>query len=423
MFYQETKTAKAAAIGTIMPWTGGISEIPAGWIYCNGQSVSAKDFPLLVQVIGDVYTPTISDLVGTFPNYGGSIYLPNLNNKALMDVENRFFGGSGYGPGTGGTSSVNTTGRGADKQSKALNTISPYIGTNSDVAMPIVFNDVTTAVNFTLNDRNDYGGSIAGATIQPGDDLKSVYIYPRKLSREHLRGHSHSGSYETLVGNTIVPGRGVIPWADNTITLVFNVTDPAGGGSNDTYTLSMNQTFRERPASGIGQGRGGRVIGNVDSESPPVNLRPNRTLQVPFVSRDNLASFQPPAYGSISSTSSFPYAIGGNNVTLGAGQTNYYSDSPGSGNFGTTINRPGYDFLQNINPVGQVGQVIESHDHEEFDVIFDTGNLEPQNKLNVTDATISATTVMDNSGNQEALQINLITSQPGMSCIYIIRAY
>ena len=423
MFYQETKTAKAAAIGTIMPWTGGISEIPAGWIYCNGQSVSARDFPLLVQVIGDVYTTTISDLVGTFPNYGGSIYLPNLNGKALMDVENKFFGGSAYGAGTGGTSSVNTTGRGADKQSKALNTISPYIGTNSDVAMPVVFNDITTAVDFTLNDRNDYGGNIAGANIQQGDDLQTIYIYPRKLSREHLRGHSHAGSYETLVGNTVAPGRGVIPWANNTITLVFDINDPSGGGSNDTYTLSVNQLFRGRGQSGIGQGRGGRVIGNVDSENPPYNLRPDKALQVPFVSRDNLVSFQPPSYGATSSATSFPYGIGGASVVLAPGQTNYYSDSPGSGNFGTSINRPGYDFLQNVNPIAQSGQVIESHDHEEFDVSFDTGNLKPQNKLNVTSATISATTVMDNSGNQEALQINLITSQPGMACIYIIRAY
>ena len=35
MFYQESKTAKAAAIGTIMPWGGGITTIPKGWIVCD----------------------------------------------------------------------------------------------------------------------------------------------------------------------------------------------------------------------------------------------------------------------------------------------------------------------------------------------------------------------------------------------------
>jgi hypothetical protein len=29
-FYQSLKTAKAAAMGTIMPWTGGLSDIPEG---------------------------------------------------------------------------------------------------------------------------------------------------------------------------------------------------------------------------------------------------------------------------------------------------------------------------------------------------------------------------------------------------------
>ena len=55
MFYQESKTAKAAAIGTIMPWGGGITGIPDGWIPCDGTSRLASSFPLLTQAIGDTY--------------------------------------------------------------------------------------------------------------------------------------------------------------------------------------------------------------------------------------------------------------------------------------------------------------------------------------------------------------------------------
>jgi microcystin-dependent protein len=54
-FYQESRTMKGAVIGTIMPWSGSLSEIPKGWIVCDGSQPEAKDYPLLVQAIGDTY--------------------------------------------------------------------------------------------------------------------------------------------------------------------------------------------------------------------------------------------------------------------------------------------------------------------------------------------------------------------------------
>ena len=45
---------KGAAIGTIVPWTGGLSEVPDGWLICDGGSRSASDFPLLAQAIGSI---------------------------------------------------------------------------------------------------------------------------------------------------------------------------------------------------------------------------------------------------------------------------------------------------------------------------------------------------------------------------------
>ena len=46
---------KAAAIGTIMPWTGALSQIPEGWIICSGGTVVAADYPLLARAIQDNY--------------------------------------------------------------------------------------------------------------------------------------------------------------------------------------------------------------------------------------------------------------------------------------------------------------------------------------------------------------------------------
>ena len=93
MFYQESKTAKAAAIGTIMPWGGGITSIPKGWIVCDGQFVNAGNYPLLTQTIADTYNTGNSTLAGNFPSYTGTIKMPDLNQKALMDVEEAYFTG------------------------------------------------------------------------------------------------------------------------------------------------------------------------------------------------------------------------------------------------------------------------------------------------------------------------------------------
>ena len=90
--YGTLKTMKAAAIGTIMPWGGDLTGIPPGWLICNGQTLEADDFPLLTQVIGDNYGGT--SLGGTFPNYTGSIALPNINQRALVDLDSAYFDNS-----------------------------------------------------------------------------------------------------------------------------------------------------------------------------------------------------------------------------------------------------------------------------------------------------------------------------------------
>ena len=49
-----------------MPWTGSTSEsalspdaIPQGWLVCNGAQLKAKDYPLLAQIMGNLYGPVV----------------------------------------------------------------------------------------------------------------------------------------------------------------------------------------------------------------------------------------------------------------------------------------------------------------------------------------------------------------------------
>lgn len=410
MFYQEVKTARAAAMGTIMPWTGGISEIPAGWILCNGDTVEAKTYPLLVQAIGDTYNAGLSDLSGSFPAYTGNIVLPNLNGKALMDLETSHFASKVAGG----------TGRPADTSGEAYNIINPLIGTNTDNSIPTIFNDVTTDVIFSLNDRTGYGGNIKGATIVPGEDSETIFIGPRKLGRNHLRGHKHSGSYETIAADPSArPGKGVIPWADVGISLALGTFDAPQSGGQQYYILTFVLNLQggaPDAVSGFGGGRPGRTVAGVLSENPPVNLFPSNVNHTPL-SR----TLQDPR---ITSGRQIQYGLSGGSLTTPAGFINYYPDIPSTNpvNYGTLVSNPSYDFNLNVGAVGISGSVIEPHDHEEIEIAFSTGNLKPRSTL-LASANIPLATTLDNNANKSVLQINFNTSQPGMSCIYIIRAY
>lgn len=414
-FYQETRTAKAAAIGTIMPWTGGVSSVPKGWILCNGDQLLARSYPLLSRAIGDTYNADISDFGGAFPNYAGSITLPLLNNKALMDIEPSYFG-SGSG----------STGSAIEADPTAGAQITPLIGSNTDNGIRTIFNDVTTDVIFTLNERSGFAGKLSGNTIFGGEAAKTVYIAPRKLSRDHLPAHNHSGRYETVSrSNQLRPGDGVIPYESITYNFVstWDKNDESGifGNSDDEFTAQLfivpeyNASNRYNGKNAFGGGSPGRVVARIVAESPPVNFVAVNVTRTPL-SGVYLG-------GQIDDSSPVPYGMGGENVPVSGGFTNYYPDAiGGSGNFGTMVSNPANNFEQITQSPGRT-DIIQPHTHDEFDVNFVRGGMRPNTSLVVDVEAPNANLNLDNASNRGALQVNFNTSQPSLTCIYIIRAY
>lgn len=88
--YNVVKTQRALPIGSVQPWTGNLSEIPNGWLLCNGAEIQAADYPLLARILRDTYGGT--NFSGNFPNYTGTFRLPSTNNKALADISTTYFG-------------------------------------------------------------------------------------------------------------------------------------------------------------------------------------------------------------------------------------------------------------------------------------------------------------------------------------------
>lgn len=88
--YNVIKTQRALPIGSSQPWGGNVSEIPNGWLLCNGAELEASDYPLLARILRDTYGGT--NFSGNFPNYSGTFRLPQTNNKALADISTTYFG-------------------------------------------------------------------------------------------------------------------------------------------------------------------------------------------------------------------------------------------------------------------------------------------------------------------------------------------
>lgn len=412
MFYQGTRTAKAAVIGTIMPWSGPLSNIPDGWIICDGSTKNAKDYPLLVQAIGDTYNAGVSNLGGSFPNYLGEFLLPDLNDRMLMDIEESYFANVGLGG----------TGKPIDTDADARSIISPFIGDNTDNGSPVVFTNVYTDVVFTLNDRYGYLGSISGNTIIPGEGEKTVYIGGRKLGVTHVRAHGHSGSYETLANSDPErPGKGVVPYENIDMKFTYYATDTTGiipdlfdqnGFQIDLKLRIYADNWSDvEDKNGFGNGIPGRTIARVHAEKPPINIRPKNVMRTP-ISNDLRTS-------RLQSEAIVPYGQNGGNLQIPAGFRNYYPDYPTVEPFGTLVsNTAGGDATG-----GWLQGDLIAHGHDPISVTYSQGSLKPQSRLTVSDAYVPSTTVLDNATNVGALQIDMNTLQPSLTCIYIIRAY
>ena len=81
--YSSVRTAKAQPVGSAVPWVGSLTSIPPGWLVCNGQELTASEYPLLRRVIKNTYG---GNSAGDFPNYTGQFKLPNPNQKGMADI-------------------------------------------------------------------------------------------------------------------------------------------------------------------------------------------------------------------------------------------------------------------------------------------------------------------------------------------------
>ena len=182
--YNRIKAQKASPIGTIMPWTGSSSTsdlssdaIPKGWVVLRGQQLRAKDYPLLAQVIGNLYGPVAEPgqpfvgISNSYPNYDEDdvFNLPRLSEVSLIDLE-----GSLIEPAT-------------------QFIIGQYISTNGVEGEQPLTNVLSYIdINFSVDVSSELAGKIKGIDFEEPAYFDTIRTIPRKLGTEHIASHTHS---------------------------------------------------------------------------------------------------------------------------------------------------------------------------------------------------------------------------------------
>lgn len=150
-----------------MPWPGTITDVPNGWLFCNGAELQADEYPLLARILRDSYGGTGFD--GDFPNYVGTFRLPNLNQKTLADIGEEHF-----------SNDINIAPSSLDDV-VALTAVLEYLGEEGDLGPPSsVFATTDILMDYEPDpdgfiDSYDFVGTgVTGTGIRTFKDLNEI---------------------------------------------------------------------------------------------------------------------------------------------------------------------------------------------------------------------------------------------------------
>jgi len=264
--YGSIKSMKTAKIGTIMLWAGDgndgdlLSNLPTGWILCDGRVYPASRYPLLASVLGNSYGGT--PITGDFPHYAGTIKLPDITGRCMMDLEPNMLALSKYQYG----------------QADAFTKLSSLVVDDGlTVSIPTLIS-ADTDLAFNVASDVEFIGKMTGGvganniSISPPAFSTTVYTVPRKLGINHMPYHKHPGTYEsaqafqappdlfspstmTVGGSRTLPnGCGTGTWNEATFNDAENAETWCGGSSVITFydenTLIQTNQFNTFPGSG-----------------------------------------------------------------------------------------------------------------------------------------------------------------------------
>jgi microcystin-dependent protein len=172
--YNFLKSLKGTSIGTIVPWTGDITAIPAGWIQCDGRSLSINDFPYLYDIIGNKYGGAA----------GIDFKIPSIQGKSIVDYHTAHDGATSYGSQTIDMPSSFTT----------------LINDTDDVAnqVNLVRTSNVDLFAFYNENVNTFLGFIEETSLNDPIYFDGLSTAGRAMGDAHYPTHSHGGSFNVV---------------------------------------------------------------------------------------------------------------------------------------------------------------------------------------------------------------------------------
>ena len=208
-YYDSIKSMKTAKVGTILPWGGDggngflASNIPKGWIVCDGSTKDAHDYPLLASVLGDTYGGDMTKPAGggyTFPyvdpvdgSNTATFRLPNLSNSLPLDLEPVHMDQAKYNNNQNNWKEVVV-----DQNGTKIKDFIVGYGETVDIKSSWSAN---SDIDFTLNLSGNLYFKYTGFTLTSPDFLESIYTLNRKLGINHTPSHSHRDSIPSVQAN------------------------------------------------------------------------------------------------------------------------------------------------------------------------------------------------------------------------------
>ena len=184
---------KTSKIGTIMPWAGDgnegdlLSNIPKGWILCDGTVHPASRYPLLTSLLGNSYGG--STITGDFPHYTGTCKVPDISTRCMMDLEPAMLNQAAYQYGQSSAATVVGNLVSGDGLTTSIPTL---ISADTDLA----FNPLPS-INLV--------GKMTNITLNPPSFQTTVSTVARKLGINHMPYHNHGGTYNRASAGAAPP--------------------------------------------------------------------------------------------------------------------------------------------------------------------------------------------------------------------------
>ena len=430
--YNRIKAAKASPIGTIMPWTGSTSEsalspdaIPRGWIVCNGSQLRAKDYPLLAQVLGNLYGPVVESgqpfvgISNSYPIYQDSdvFNLPTLNQQVPIDLEGNLLTG------------------------EELNVLGQYISLNGFEGNQPVSNVLSYIdAQFSSSVEAELSGKIKGISLEAPSYFDTIRTIPRKLGVEHTAAHTHprpsggfypsvelggsylgmfeAGYFETA-GTEYSTGSDTGQTSDEPLadrfspgTVTWTAYDPAA-----TSLVDCNDHRHFGQASDVIP-IVPTVDRNVSTYANTQDYQDDNTCIIPVQQPAVTSPFPPP--GTYLGGRNFyvsdqvPEARRGSGVTPPTTDPNDYYGAVGAGRdfpYPTTLNHNGDAFTATS---------LGSHNHFTIDLSMTLGQMNLPSTILINNMTTGNIEPID---VDRALSVQVNPNTPSLVVLYIIRAY